>query len=290
MAIPIFILSYENLDFLTKTILSIQKNTLMPYQIIVCDNGSKNIELINSLDRWEKEGIKIYKNKGNFWILGLNRAIVQELPKFKTEYLVVTDDDIEVPPPKDNVCWLTHLYNLMNDNKFLGKLGLGLSLENIKNDSNLSYIYQREMLYKKNYLAPGIFASHVDTTIAIYRNDLFIYGNMKFYPGHGSYIKPYYHVGRTTDFECIHLGWELYKNPKELSKTYINKKVLCFTVCAAYLDRKILNSSAWVYFYFYILFGKIFKTIWGFLLIYRWILFILKNKIIRMNGIYENSK
>lgn len=61
----------------------------------------------------------------------------------------------------------------------------------------------------------------VDTTLAIYRKDLFVMN--KFIPGHATLVKPYYYVFRTPKvYQAKHLGWRKYQKQLE-------EKIICFT-------------------------------------------------------------
>lgn len=288
--IPILLLCRNNKKQLEYTVNSILQNTLYEYKLYVVDNNSTCDEVRVYLSELELKGITVYRNKTNLWIIGLNKALKDIIKSFNCEYVVVSDSDLIMPEISGDICWLSALINVMNKYKMIGKLGLSLDLENIKDNKKLSHIFDGENKYYKNKLFEDVYLAPVDTTTAIYRTDLFVSDNFQFYPGHGSMIKPFYFVGRLVNFKgAIHLGWEDYFN-ENVDKKNINAKVKCFTLVGGYVDKITLKQCSIFMRMFHFLFSYPIKSFWGVRVFYHWILYILKNKIVNLNEIYKKSK
>ena len=222
--IPIILLHYNEFEFLSECIESIYLNTKHPFKLYVVDNQSKNNEKFWELLSKKYKNVDIIFNPKNNWVYGFNLAI----SKNKSNYYLLSDADIVFPKPYKGVCWLTHLVKQIQQNKPIGKIGLSLNLDLIKNDPKLIKLYQRELGYKYGETIGSNIIAPVDTTAALYRADLFMNLHSKFFMriGHFSNIKPYYYSVRTSsDYECIHLGWKKYKlyNTEEYKLDLIDK-------------------------------------------------------------------
>jgi len=288
--IPILLLSRNNYTELSATIDSIINNTLFDYRLIIADNNSDDKCTVEYLTKLSLEGITVFRNKTNLWVLGLNKAIKWIEDNIDHEFIVVSDSDLLMPSIVGNDCWLTHLNTLMHKYPVLGKLGLSLSLDNIRNRPDLKHIYQGEMNYYEKNLFSDVYLAPVDTTTAIYRKDIFTHGKFRFYPGHGSYIKPYYHVGRVADYEAAyHLGWDNYNANRLVSKN-INEKIKCFTIVGGYIDKVVLKRGSLLYRLFYSSMRHVFKGFWAARLFCVWFVYIGRNGVVNLNEIYKNSK
>lgn len=211
ISIPIVLLHYDQPNVLLKAVELIYARTLYPYQLFVVDNSSpKSIELTNALiEIVEKYQVIVIHNQQNNWIYGFNLAINH--PDWRqSSFYAFSDADVYVPSPILGECWLTHLVRQMDMHCCIGKLGLPLSVENLKRNPAL----KESLLLQESYLkGPKIgenIVAPVDTTMALYRNDFFI-TPFKFQIGHGSLSKPQYYICRASNrFEAIHIGWDYY--------------------------------------------------------------------------------
>jgi len=112
----------------------------------------------------------------------------------------------------------------------------------------------------------------VDTTLAIYRKDLFVMGKFKMLPGHASLVKPYYYTCRNiSNYRTKHLGWHNYKVP---NKKQLEEKIICFTKYTGYIDPVVLDKAGKRVKYFYKIFRYIFMAYWSSQVVLYWILYI----------------
>jgi glycosyltransferase involved in cell wall biosynthesis len=276
ISIAIVVLTKDEPEFLDKTIRSIIDRTNYPYELFIVDNNSSLGEHIKLLNSYEKDGLAhVIFNDKNQWILGFNKAIeiINTRVDLSSKYIVLTDGDIVVPNPMDGVCWLTYLKQKMDGNVTVGKLGLALDTQFIKNNNQFGVTYANELRYMKGPVMDDLVIAPVDTTLAIYRKDLFVMKQFRMLPGHGSLIKPYYYVCRTNGtYLAEHLGWHNYVEP---DMNQLKKKVLCFAKYAGYVDPIILDQVSSRVKYFYKIFGRIYKAYWSLRVAWYWVRYIV---------------
>jgi glycosyltransferase involved in cell wall biosynthesis len=277
MSIPIAIvvLTKDETDFLDKTIRSIIGRTNYPYELFIVDNDSSLDKQKTLLKSYEQDGLAhvIFNNK-NQWILGFNKAIdiVNARADLSSEYMVLTDGDIVVPKPIGQVCWLEYLKQKMDGNITIGKIGLALDVGVIKSSNKLRKNYQIEKKCMSGPVVDDLIIAPVDTTLAIYRTDLFITNKFKMLPGHASLIKPYYYICRTNHiYLAEHLGWKNYDNP---SKEQLRDKIICFTRYAGYIDSNILKKTEMRIRAFHKFFKYFYKSYWAMLVLFYWAKYI----------------
>ncbi len=277
MSIPIAIvvLTKDEPEFLDKTIRSIINRTNYSYELFIVDNNSNLDEQKKILNLYEKDGLAhvIFNNK-NQWVLGFNKAIdiINTRTDLSSEYIVLTDGDIVVPNFVDGVCWLTYLKQKMDSNITVGKLGLALDTQFMKNNKQFHNTYTNELEYMKGPIVDNLIIAPVDTTLAIYRKDLFVMNQFRMLPGHGSLVRPYYYVCRTNDtYLAKHLGWHNYVEP---DVNQLQNKVACFAKYAGYVDPIILDQVGAGVKYFYKIFGRIYKVYWSFGVAWHWMRYI----------------
>lgn len=288
--IPIIILHRNEFDYLEITINSIIKNTIYPYSIHVVDNNSDNAELLLNSLLLKYPLINLYKNKNNNWLYGFNMV----LDKITSNYYVLTDADIVVPNPQHGVCWLNHLVNQFDLFPCIGKIGLSLSLENIKDIKALLPLYKREMAFK---LGPYKFGTNcvapIDTTLALYRNDLFITSSFRMRVGHMSLLKPYYYCARASDsYSCYHLGWDKYAKyvQDEYDLEEISKKANFFARYGISMELSLLQRLNFFEINKYKFFKLTFRIYYSIAVVYFWVVYIVKSKLIYMNVIQHESR
>jgi len=273
--IAIVILTKDEPEFLKATVQSIVKNTHYPYELFIVDNNSQLDEQCQLLQQYDdKQEAQVVFNPKNQWVLGFNQAIkiVQQRQDLSADYLVLTDGDIVVPPPSEQLCWLGYLKTQMDQHAVVGKLGLSLDIGPIKNNTLFGKTYQREAEYMQGPTIGDLIIAPVDTTLAIYRQDLFVLNDFKILPGHASLVKPYYYVCRTRQHQAEHLGWKNYEQPP-LSQ--LTEKVMCFAKYAGYVDPIVLNRVGYKTKYFYKIFRYLFKAYWSIKVVLHWTLYIL---------------
>jgi hypothetical protein len=247
------------------------------------------VELLNYLDLLESENIaKVYRNESNRWLMGLNTALSEIVDD---EFFVVSDADIIVPPVRDSICWLDRMLFQMRENPVIGKLGLSLDLGYIKLRPYFSSTYAAEARYHEGKQIGGNFIAPVDSTLAIYRSDFFVFGlPVKFYPGHGLLGRPNYYVCRIgMGLLAKHIGWRNYLN-RGGNDRYKIEKVMCFAKYGAYVDRVFLQSvPLWARWFYYSV-RPISRLAWGlrtYLFLARW---FFKNSPYSLNHIQYSNR
>ena len=281
MKIPIILISYNNHAIFRRSIESLIENTSKIYELIVVDNNSSDLEHRKYLNDLRNKGVvKLYQNNLNQFTFGLNECL-KDLGD-SSNLIAICDSDFLYPKPLDGGCWLSVLVREMQKSPYIGKLGLSISLENIKNKKNLKSIYKRERGFSRLSLNNNVWAAQVDTTPALYRKDLFFWGKFRLYPGHMSANKPYYHIGRHKKIIGYHMGWD---NDEYISKDSIVSvsKIDSFALYGGALDRTVVNNlNIFLKFRYFVLkfisklFWVSFKMLW-------FILFLLKGRLFFFN-------
>lgn len=235
IVIPILIMSYNDLPCLRLCLRAIVNRTNHPHQLIVVDNASSNrrlqryLALLSRLTR-----CRVFINSSNLWVLGLNRPLREALSSLGPDNLfAVSDCDIIVPPPRGGQCWLTRMVATMDTNVCIGKLGLSLDLGYIKSRPQFQATYDQEKFFLAGPPIADAIVAGVDTTMALYRQSLFVTRQPRFMPGHQSLHRPYYYCCRTQpDFCAKHLSWRGYGSRA-------NEDVVAKLVCMAVLGTSI---------------------------------------------------
>jgi hypothetical protein len=205
--IPIILLHHNEFEYLLQAIVAIKSRTDYPYKIIVIDNKSDF-----RTQFWDQlisgYNVEVIFNRKNDWICGFNLGI----NVIKSDYYALSDSDIVVPERVNGVCWLTYLKSQMLEYPMIGKIGLSLDLENLKNNREFMKLYLKENEFKKGLKIGDNIIAPVDSTMALYRSDLYIHG-FKMRIGHMRLLKPYYFCVRTGySHNAIHLGWDTYRS------------------------------------------------------------------------------
>lgn len=210
--IPIVLLHHNQPSVLLNSVKAISTRTNFPYKLFVVDNSTNFTEELESvlLAISSEFGVHVIRNPKDNWVYGFNLAIESGLWP-SSEFFAFSDADIYVPSISAGECWLSHLVRQMNENCCIGKLGLSLDLENLKNNPSLSSTYRIEKnLVDKGARIGGNIVAPVDTTMALYRHDFFV-TDFKFRIGHGSLGRPHYYTCRTSPSVAgVHVGWDYY--------------------------------------------------------------------------------
>lgn len=277
-SIPIILLTKDEERFLQLSVRSILKRTKIDYHLFIVDNASTSkvhIDILHKLEAHEK--ITVIYNPDNEWLLGFNRALeyIDTSEQFDPDFLVLSDGDVTVPLPQSNICWLEYLVTAMRENAHFGKIGLSLDLGYIREKATFKNTYQRETRYLGGPQSSGMVIAPVDTTMAIYRRDLFILPAFKMIPGHASLVKPYYYTVRTTKrWQARHLGW---RNYSDQDQTQLAEKIKCFTRYAAYIDPILLKQAPLRLNLYFKLLKPLFKTKWTVIVVYYWIKYVVSH-------------
>lgn len=231
--IPIFVMSYNDLVSLRLCLRALIRRTNFPHNIVVVDNASTDPQLRRYLEKLAVlSTVRVYRNRVNLWVLGLNRAVGEwSKQSSDDDYFVLTDCDIIPPPPLDGQCWLSRMRALMESNSCVGKLGMSLDLGYIKSRKQFRHTYEREQFFMQGPRIGELIIASVDTTLALYRKSLFVTSRPLFIPTHQGLYRPYYYCCRTpSNLQAKHLSWRFYGTRTE---TDVVSKMLCFGLVGA---------------------------------------------------------
>jgi len=150
-------------------------------RITLIDNASTWPPLVDYLSRTPHGVIELGRNLGSraLWHAGLVPG----------EPYVLTDPDI-VPTDDCPLDLVEHLQTLLDRYPQFSKAGPGLFLDDVGDIPSLAH--ERELVSEARELEPGVFASLIDTTFALYRAGT----------GFG-----YQGIRTGAPFQARHLGW-----------------------------------------------------------------------------------
>jgi len=125
--IPIFIISYERLDALERSIRSYYENIKTPFEIVIMDFGSTFVPTLKYLKILEHKGIKVYwkeklsnKRRFNLYVDGIIQDYFKDHPK--SNY-VVTDPDIALDNTDGDILEVyAHLLGILPENYIVGPM------------------------------------------------------------------------------------------------------------------------------------------------------------------------
>lgn len=283
--IPILILSYNDLPSLRLCLRAIVNRTYRTYQLIVVDNASTERRLQRYLTWLARlTRIRVHRNRRNLWVLGLNRPLHEALAaRGEDDLFAVSDGDIVVPPPRDGRCWLTRMEASMQANVCVGKLGLSLDLGYIESRPQFSQTLKQERFYLAGPRISDMIVAGVDTTMALYRQSLFVTRRPLFVPGHQSLHRPYYYCCRTLpDFRAKHLSWRGYG---ARASDDVVAKLVCMAVLGADiapLQQSVAPTGARI---FYRLVKPLARVFWGVMVTALQTAYILRSFPRRVNRI-----
>lgn len=171
--IPVFIISYNRLSYLTETIAALEKCGISNIHII--DNNSSYPPLLEFYDNCKYDVIRLKENGGHlvFWKNPI-------FDKYRNDFYIVTDPDI-VPIdecPKD---FIERMFNVLRRYPFVKKVGFSLKLEDIPSNSIFSSeaVNWEKKYYKTYDRKIDAYYAIIDTTFALYLPDC-ISGNIPF--------------------------------------------------------------------------------------------------------------
>lgn len=263
--IPIVILHRNDICNFEIMLESIYSNTRYPFEVFVVDNNSSGVYREKVILFQKKYGYNLILSQKNTWLLGFNMVFNHK--KWKDEnypYYVFSDCDIQVPA-LEGKCWLERMKDEMDSNACIGKLGISLKYDDIEKGE----IYEKVVSEEQNFDAQPVIgsANHiapVDTTLAIYRKDLYVGSKFRFSIGHASLVRPYYYTCRTNrnEIESRHLGW-YNRGVTNNTTEQLKEKIICFSNYAAYIEPAALLRMPKYYQYYYKFVKPIMKMYWG---------------------------
>jgi hypothetical protein len=262
-SIPIFILSYNDLRSLRLCLRAIVNRTRRPYELIVVDNASSELRLKRYL-RWlaRLTRVRVHMNRHNLWVLGLNTPLREALATRAADAIfAVSDCDIIVPPLRDGACWLERMERSLASHACIGKLGLALDTGYIATRPAFSKTMEVERFLMAGPRIGDNVVAGVDTTMALYRRDLFVTGEPRFLPGHQSLHRPHYYCCRTgADLQAKHLSWRGYA---ERTSSDVEAKLVCMALLGTEVGSAQLAIAPRKTRLFYSLVRPLARVFWG---------------------------
>lgn len=267
--IPIVVLTHSNPD-LSSVLHALYSNTNFPHEVYIVNNNSS----FNSIHRHRVTELRKYYsfqlvNASNRWVLSLNHSIIQNCFD-SSSYFVVLDDDCIVPPPYQGRCWLETLYVLMSKYSFIGKLALPLHEISTAANGFRSYDY---IISNRSVLIDKIYECRVDTTLALYRSNLFMPESNKFSPKHMSLVRPSLYQGVFCDRHFLTTSLSN-SDPYSFSPQYIRSKCLCFALNSAWLSPDNLAKTPLLYKLVYFTIRPLSSAFWSLNAIFRTLVYM----------------
>lgn len=288
--IPILILSHNDLPSLRLCLRAIVNRTRRPYELIVVDNASTEPRLRRYL-RWvvRLTRIRVHMNRRNLWVLGLNAPLRESLAAHpETALFAVSDGDIIVPPLRDGVCWLARMERQLAAHACIGKLGLALDAGYIATRPAFSKTLALEHFFMAGPRIGDNVIAGVDTTMALYRRDIFVTGEPKFLPGHQSLHRPHYYCCRTgSDLLAKHLSWRGYG---QRASSDVVAKMVCMALLGTDVGAAQRSVAPWKTRLFYATVRPIARIFWGLQVALRQGLYLAKRFPRRINEVQHRRR
>jgi len=179
--IPIFIISCNRLSVLRESIDSFKKYISTPLQFIIHDNCSTYVPLLEYFEQLEREGVLIYHSGINVnncdQLNNISSTINDWYSKYDAPFYIVTDPDIALIPPCDDIL---ELYSyILDTNPSIDVVGPMLRIDDIPDYYPLkSEVVKRHteqfwhkepsfLLWKDQNI--GFQEALIDTTFGMYR-------------------------------------------------------------------------------------------------------------------------
>ncbi len=119
--IPIFIVTFNKLEVLKKSIASYYKNIGTPFQIVIHDNTSDYPPLLEYFEELKKNGVDVYYNDKNDAFESVHKTVDDWFEKNSSvadDYYVVTDPDIQLENTNPDIL-MYYKYLLLLNKSFM---------------------------------------------------------------------------------------------------------------------------------------------------------------------------
>ena len=189
-SIPIFIISYNRLEYLDKMINRLEQ--MGKKNIVIIDNASTYAPLLEYYKKISYKVIRLKENGGHmvFW----NNSVFE---KYRRRFYIVSDPDI-VPIDECPEDFIEYFFKYLEKYPFVRKVGFSLKIDDIPEKS----IFRDELLkWEKKYNKPlvekgKLYYADIDTTFALYVPDQLVYS------------QPFCRAFRTSyPYQARHLPW-----------------------------------------------------------------------------------
>lgn len=197
--IPIFIISYNRLSYVKKTIEWLENGNIK--NIIIIDNNSKYEPLLQYYKSIPYKIIYMEKNSGHkvFWENDIFK-------KYRDNFYAVTDPDL-IPVDECPDDFMEYFFNILRKYNFVRKVGFSLKIDDLPSDNKFSkeVIEWESQYYKVKISSDNIYYGSIDTTFALYIPDSLV-KHQSFYSA--------FRVG--FPYQAKHLPW--YKNENAITE------------------------------------------------------------------------
>lgn len=275
-----YVLAHKEDANLKKCVNSILHSTNIAQQIIIVYNGRKTnaTELFFS-DLLSIENINIFYVGFNGFTFGVNLAM-RRFQSSSDPYFIVSDGDFIFPESKDDD-WLGYFIEFMESYPMVGRVGLGIMLDNLLGKKHLRKILATEKNYLNGFKIGSFYHAPIDTTPALYRKNVFYWGSYMS-PGHMTGMKPCFITMRSSKFLGYHLGWDSDKySVKSPEVCYSN--LISFGLFNGAFAHETLNQQNMLKKMTYLGVSVIGRTYWRFFKIFYIIKYVLVNKFVFLN-------
>lgn len=169
-SIPVYIISFNRLNYLKQTINWLERNGHTNIRII--DNKSSYEPLLKFYENCPYKVYKMKKNYGHMVFFKARKFFF--IRNFKC--FCITDPDI-LPIDKCPINYMSLFTNILMQKYFITKVGFSLKIDDLPDEYNLknkvieweSHFYKNKLFYNN----VPIYLSEIDTTFAIYRPLIF---------------------------------------------------------------------------------------------------------------------
>lgn len=203
--IPIIINNRNRLYYLKKLLNYLKSKDIK--NIIILDNQSTYVPLIDFYQNCDYKIIRLQQNLGYLALWKINL-----FNKIKNNYYIYTDPDI-VPISECPIYFIDYFKEILLKQPKLDKVGFGLKIDDLPNNSLSKKIYDNEKNFwvKKLDSKETIYKAPIDTTFALYKPNSF---------------GGYWLNSARTDFPYLarHLPW--YDDKDEKEEIFYKKNII----------------------------------------------------------------
>jgi len=241
--IPIFIISCNRVTVLQECINSFRKFIAAPFQIVIHDNCSSYVPLLNYLEQLEGEGVLVYRSSAkvnfDYELNNVSATIENWFNEHDAPYYIVTDPDIALVQQCDDI--IDFYAHILDTNPSIEVVGPMLRIDDIpdyyplKNEviqrHNEQFWHKKPSFLKWKNCDVGFQEALIDTTFGMYRKS---YKFHRLSKGYRTY-QPYW---------ARHLDW--YLDPNKMTddqKYYLKNASNVSHWGGAWLKKELVNSG-----------------------------------------------
>ena len=275
-----YIMAHSQDPMLKDCVSSVLKSTKIPQRIIVVYNGKESVETTEFFKEFsEIDEVEVFYVGFNGFTHGLSIAI-RKFQDASNNYYAVSDGDFIFPSLKYGD-WLQDFITFLDDYPMVGRVGLGICLENLRSKAHLEPILEKEKKYLRGFILDEFYHAPIDTTPAVYRRDIFYWGDF-IRPGHMTGMKPQYLSMRSKHHLGYHLGWDTLKY-EERKPVISYSTLVSFGLFNGAFSSNILQKQSFLKQFAYTVISSIGRTYWRSRKLVSILLFLVRNRFVFLN-------